>query len=201
MEHLKSDRVLARVIDRIGPLKLTPRRTPPYQSLVHAIIHQQLNGRAARTILNRFLALFGEGDFPDPATVAAMELDRLRAVGLSRAKAAYIQDVARHDLDGSLPSLDACHRLTDAELVRELTAIKGVGQWTVEMLLIFNLGRPDVLPVHDLGVRRGYQVAYTKRRMPEPKELQRHGAKWAPYRSTAALYLWRMADQPDGGEW
>jgi len=97
-------------------------------------------------------------------------------------------------VDGAVPSLVECDRLTDAQLVERLTRIKGVGQWTVEMLLIFNLGRPDVLPVHDLGVRRGFQVAYRKRKLPEPEQLARYGMRWAPYRSTAAWYLWRAAD-------
>jgi len=201
IEHLKSDQVMARIIERIGPVKLIPRRLPSYQSLVHAIIHQQLSGQAAGSILKRFQVLLGNGDFPSPAIVAATELNALRTVGLSKAKAIYIKDVAQRVINGSIPSLEECHQLTDADLVRRLTAINGVGQWTVEMLLIFNLGRPDVLPIHDLGVRRGYQIAYRKRSLPEPEQLQRYGTKWFPYRTTAALYLWRTADFLKDGDW
>jgi 3-methyladenine DNA glycosylase/8-oxoguanine DNA glycosylase len=201
INHLQTDRVMAKVIQRIGPLRLKPRRLPTFQSIVHAIIHQQLSGKAAGTILGRFQALFGNGEFPTADKVVLMELTQLRQAGLSRAKAAYVTGLARMVLDGHIPDLDACHLLTDEELLTKLTTVKGVGRWTVEMLLIFNLGRPDVLPVHDLGVRRGYQVAYRKRSLPSVEHLERFGARWAPYRTTASLYLWRMADFLEDGDW
>ncbi|MCX6996653.1 MAG: DNA-3-methyladenine glycosylase [Kiritimatiellaeota bacterium] len=201
LAHLQSDPVMARVIARIGAVKMRPRRLPPFQALVHAIIHQQLSGQAAATILRRFQALVGDGEFPSPAALADIDQDALRTAGLSRAKASYVKDVARRALDGWIPSLEECGRLSDAELLERLTAIKGVGRWTVEMLLIFNLGRPDVLPVHDLGVRRGYQIAYGKRSLPEPEQLERIGVKWSPHRTTAALYLWRAADFLREGQW
>ena len=201
LEHLRADPALARVIAQAGPVRITARRLPPFQSLVHAIIHQQLSGSAAKTILGRFLGLFAADDFPSPAAVAAMTPEKLRGAGLSGAKVTYVQEVARHTLAGAIPSLADCQALTDAELIARLTAIKGVGRWTAEMFLMFNLGRPDVLPVHDLGVRRGYQIAYAKRKPPTPEQLQRAGAKWAPYRTTAALYLWRAADGVNGGDW
>ena len=113
----------------------------------------------------------------------------------------YIHDLAARAVDRRLPTLKTCDKMTDAELVEVLTDIKGVGRWTVEMLLIFNLGRPDVLPVHDLGVRRGYKIAYRKRSMPTPEQLDRIGVKWSPYRSTAAWYLWRAADFLGNAEW
>ena len=191
---------MAGVMERVGEIKLRARRLSPFQSLVRAVIFQQLNGRAAQTILARFQALFGDGDFPEPAAVAAAAPDTLRTAGLSRAKTSYVREVARYALEGSLPSLAACRGLSDAELVQRLTAIKGVGQWTAEMFLIFNLGRPDVLPIHDLGVRRGCQIAYRKRQLPEPEQLRKVGARWAPHRSTAALYLWRAADFAKDGK-
>jgi DNA-3-methyladenine glycosylase II len=185
---------MARLIERIGPAKLRPRRLPPFQSLVHAIIHQQLNGKAAGTILGRFLALFGGDGFPAPEAVLNHSPERLRSAGLSRPKTSYVLGIAQKAMDGHIPTLDECDRMTDAEILERLTSIKGVGRWTAEMLLIFNLGRPDVLPVHDLGVRKGFQVAYAKRKLPEPDQLARYGARWAPYRTTAACYLWRAAD-------
>jgi DNA-3-methyladenine glycosylase II len=201
MAHLGADPVMARLIDRIGPVKMRPRRLPPFQSLAHAIIHQQLNGQAARTILRRFLALFGSDSFPAPEAVLKQSPERLRSAGLSRPKASYVLGVAQQAVDGHIPTLDECDRMADAEIMERLTSIKGVGRWTAEMLLIFNLGRPDVLPVHDLGVRKGFQFAYRKRRLPEPEQLARYGARWAPHRTAAAWYLWRAADFLDGDGW
>ncbi len=176
--HLRADPAMGRLIDRIGPPKLRPRRLPPFQSLTHAIIHQQLSGKAAGTILERFLALFGNDGFPTPEAVLNASPERLRSAGLSRPKASYVVGIAQSAVDGHIPTLSECDRMTDAELVERLTRIKGVGRWTVEMLLIFNLGRPDVLPVHDLGVRKGFQFAYRKRKLPEPEDLARYGGRW-----------------------
>jgi 3-methyladenine DNA glycosylase/8-oxoguanine DNA glycosylase len=192
---------MARLIDRLGPPKLRPRRLPPFQSLTHAIIHQQLSGQAAGTILRRFLALFGEDGFPAPAAVLEASLERLKSAGLSRPKASYVLGLARKAMDGNIPTLDECDCMTDAEVMERLTSIKGVGRWTAEMLLIFNLGRPDVLPVHDLGVRKGFQFAYGKRKLPEPEQLARYGVRWAPHRTAAAWYLWRATDFLDGAGW
>lgn len=195
------DPVLKRLIEHVGPVALEPRRLEPFRSLVHAIAHQQLNGKAATSIFNRFLALFGEGRFPTPEDLLALERARVRACGFSNAKADYIESIARHAAKGRVPALTQCDQMTDAQLIECLTEIKGVGRWTAEMFLIFNLGRPDVLPVHDFGVRRGFQIAYRKRKMPEPKQLEKHGRRWAPHRTTAALYLYRAADQLKPGEW
>ena len=192
---------MARVIDRVGPLRLRPRRLQPFQSIVRAIIHQQLSGKAAKTILSRFQNLVGNGRFPSASAVANIDNISLRAAGLSRAKAAYIKELAQRVLAGKVPSLGACHRSTDDQLVEQLTDIKGIGRWTVEMLLIFNLGRPDVLPVNDLGVRKGFQIAYKRRKLPEPDHLESFGDRWRPHRTTAALYLWRAADFHRDGEW
>jgi 3-methyladenine DNA glycosylase/8-oxoguanine DNA glycosylase len=198
IEHLKSDRVMADVIQRIGPLKMRPRRISPFQSLAQAIIHQQLSGRAAATILTRFQALFRSSDFPSPQAVLGTDIEILRSAGLSMAKATYIKGLAQRTIEGIVPSLESCESLTDADLVQRLTSIKGVGVWTVQMLLIFNLGRPDVFPIDDLGVRRGYQIAFKKRRLPDPAHLHHIGRRWAPFRTTAALYLWRTTDFQSG---
>jgi DNA-3-methyladenine glycosylase II len=201
LAHLRADPALAGLIDRIGPPKLSPRRVPPFQALSHAIIHQQLSGQAAGTILRRFLALFGSDGFPAPLAVLGASPEQLRSAGLSRPKASYVLGLAQKAVEGYLPTLEECDRMTDAEMIERLTSIKGVGRWTAEMLLIFNLGRPDVLPVHDLGVRKGFQFAYRKRKLPEPEQLARYGVRWAPHRTTAAWYLWRAADFLDGEGW
>ena len=202
IRHLSNaDAVMSKLIARFGAPELEPRRLPPFQSLAHAIIHQQLSGAAAGTILKRFKALFDGKAFPSPDKVIRVDVDRLRTAGLSRPKANYIRDLAQKSLDGIVPTLRECDRLTDADLVERLTSIKGVGRWTVEMLLIFNLGRPDVLPVHDLGVRRGFKIAYRKRTDPTPEQLDKIGIRWLPYRSTAAWYLWRSADFLNDGNW
>ena len=196
-QHLRTDPVMAAIIARIGPIDLQPRRLAPFQAIVQAIVHQQLSGKAAETILRRFTELFPDPAFPSAAAVARMDLEKLRTAGLSRPKAGYLHDLAQKTLAGVIPSLAECDRLDDAELIERFTCVKGVGRWTVEMLLIFNLGRPDVLPVLDLGVRRGFQIAYRKRQLPAPKALERFGRQWAPHRTLAARYLWRAADEPD----
>lgn len=201
MEHIRADVVMASVVERIGPITLSPRRLSTFQSLAQAIIHQQLSGRAAATILSRFQALFGGHGFPAPEQVVRVRLKRLTSAGLSGAKASYIRDIAKRAVCGELPSLEKCDEMKDADLIAQLTEIKGIGRWTAEMLLIFNLGRPDVLPVDDLGVRRGFQVAYRKRKLPQPKQLAKFGEGWSPHRTTAAWYLWRAADFLKKGEW
>jgi len=201
LAHLRTDLAMAGLIDRIGPPKLRPRRLPPFQSLTHAVIHQQLSGQAAGTILGRFRALFGDDGFPTPAAVLKASPERLRSAGLSRPKASYVLGIAQKAVDGHIPTLDECDGMTDVEIVERLTSIKGVGRWTAEMLLIFNLGRPDVLPVDDLGVRKGFQYAYRKRKPPDPEQLARYGVRWAPDRTAAAWYLWRAADLLEGPAW
>ena len=192
--HLSSDPVMSGLIEKVGLIRLRPRRLSPFQSLTQAIIHQQLSGKAAGTILQRFKMLFPDDEFPTPGQVAKTSVDRLRTAGLSRPKAAYIIDLAKRCNAGLIPSLSDCDPLNDEEIIATFTEIKGIGRWTVEMFLIFNLGRPDVLPVHDLGVRRGFQIAYRKRSLPTPEQLAKHGVRWAPHRTHAARYLWRAAD-------
>jgi DNA-3-methyladenine glycosylase II len=193
--HLRSvDPILESLIDKVGPLAFSAKRVPVFHSLVQAIIYQQLSGKAAGTIYARFKALFGSDGGFSAEQVLALDLDRLRLAGLSRPKASYVLGLAERAVSGSLPTLDECDALGDAEIVERLIEIKGVGRWTVEMFLIFNLGRLDVLPVHDLGVRRGFQIAYRKRKMPEPEQLERFGEIWRPYRTVVARYLWRAVD-------
>jgi 3-methyladenine DNA glycosylase/8-oxoguanine DNA glycosylase len=193
-EQLRNcDARLARWLDRIGPIKHKARRLPPFHALLRAIIHQQLSGKAAAAILGRFQALFLNNDLPTPEQILATPPETLRSAGLSRAKLAYIRDLAAKALEGVVPSLPEVDSLTDEELITRLTEIKGVGQWTVEMMLIFDLGRPDVLPVHDLSIRKGFQVVFGKRTLPDPEMVRRYGEVWRPHRTTASLYLWRAS--------
>jgi DNA-3-methyladenine glycosylase II len=193
--HLSRDPVMRRLIRRHGPCALAPLRWSPYEALTRAIAHQQLNGRAAETILARFVALFENGRFPSPADVSAARVARLRRAGFSRGKVRAIKDIARHALAGAVPTRRVAARLDDEAIIEQLTRIHGVGRWTVEMLLIFTLGRPDVLPVDDFGVREGYRLAYGLRERPTPKALRAIGERWKPYRSVAAWYLWRAASE------
>jgi len=190
----KGDPVLGRFIEKIGAIKHKPRGISCFESLVRAITNQQLSGRAAETIFGRFRALFPDCDFPSPARVLAVDAQTLRGVGLSRPKAAYIHDLATRMLNGVVPELAEVQSLSDEEIVSRLTEIKGIGRWTVEMLLIFNLGRPDVLPIHDLSIRKGFKKVFNKRKLPEPLAIERHGERWRPYRTTASLYLWRACE-------
>lgn len=194
--HLsKRCRVMRRLIRAHGPYGLVPEtRRSPFESLVTAVAHQQLNGTAANTILGRFRALFPRKRFPSAAQLADVSDEQLRAAGFSRAKTAAIRDIAAKTLDGTVPTSRAIDALPDEEIIKRLTTVRGVGRWTVEMLLIFKLGRPDVLPVDDFGVRNGYRIAFGLAEMPKPKELLAYGARWRPHATTAAWYLWRAAD-------
>ena len=196
VEHLlRADKKLARVIKQAGPCSLKPSRgTQPWQALVRSVAYQQLNGKAAETIFNRFLALFPETKFPTPQQIVRASDERLRSAGLSRAKAATIKDIAVKTITGVVPDRRTITKLSDAEIIERLTTIRGVGPWTVEMLLMFTLGRPDVLPVTDYGVRSGFAVVHGLEELPSPKELLAYGERWRPHRSAAAWYLWRAAD-------
>lgn len=195
-KHLaKADPVMRRLIKAHGPYKLdAEHKLHPYQSLIRAIAHQQLHGKAAQTILSRFFALFPNSKFPKPEEILAMPHTKLRGVGFSEAKVLAIRDIAQKTIDGIVPTSRAIQKMQNAEIIERLTQIRGVGQWTVEMLLIFKLGREDVLPAGDFGVRNGYRIAYSKRQMPTPKALLKHGKSWEPYGTAAAWYLWRAAD-------
>lgn len=197
-----NDPVMLALARAAGPCDIRPQRgRSPYQSLISSIAHQQLTGRAAATILGRFFALYDEGRYPEPEELLATPDESLRAVGFSRAKAAALRDLAARTLDGTVPPRATLARLPDEEIIERLTAVRGVGRWTVEMFLIFTLGRPDVLPVDDYGVRSGFRIAYRKREIPAPKRLAAFGERWAPYRSTAAWYLWRAVDLHREGRW
>ena len=196
IRHLSSvDPVMRALIRRVGACGLAVRDQQPFETLVRAIAHQQLHGRAAEAILGRFLALFPGRRFPSPAAVAAMAAPRMRRAGFSRGKIRAIKHIARKARDGRVPTRRACHALSDEILIERLTELHGVGQWTVEMLLMFTLGRPDVLPAGDFGVREGFKLAYRRRRQPTPRQLLRHGERWRPYRSVAAWYLWRATEE------
>jgi DNA-3-methyladenine glycosylase II len=189
------DPVMRRLIRKHGPCGLKPRhRRSPFESLVTAIAHQQLNGTAANTILRRFIKLFPGRRFPRPEDLEQVNDEAIRTAGFSRAKIAALRDLAAKSLDGTVPSSREIKKLNDAEIIARLTSVRGIGQWTVEMLLIFQLGRPDVLPIDDFGVRNGFRHAYGLSELPKPKELLARGERWRPHRTTAAWYLWRAAD-------
>ena len=195
-KHLSTvDSVMRRLIREHGPCKLEhePWRSP-FQSLVLAVAHQQLHATAAGNILGRFKKLFPKRRFPKPEDLAKVKDEQLRACGFSFAKIKAIRDIAAKTLDGTIPSSRRIEKLSDEEIIERLTEARGVGRWTVEMLLIFQLGRKDVLPVDDFGVRSGYRAAYKKREMPKPKDLMKFGERWRPHATTAAWYLWRAAD-------
>lgn len=192
---LRVDRSLARVIKQVGPCPLAPRRgVAPWQALVRSVAFQQLNGAAAETIFSRFLALFPGQKFPTPEQILAAPEDKLRGAGLSRAKTAAIKDIAAHTQRGEVPDRRQMNKLDDGQIIERLTAIRGVGPWTVEMLLMFTLGRPDVLPATDYGIRSGFALVYGLKELPAPKVLLAHGERWRPYRTVASWYLWRAVD-------
>jgi len=199
-QHLLADPILGPVVTQVGAMALKPvKGREPYEALVRAIAHQQVHGKAAEAMLNRLIAHAPHDPFPTPAQVLALPEGALRACGFSAAKQAAIMDIAHKSAAGWVPTRRAAARLSDAELIERLVALRGVGRWTVEMLLIFTLGRPDILPVDDFGVREGYRVAAGLEAQPKPKELAAIGEGWAPFRSAASWYLWRAADLNKAG--
>ena len=198
MAHLSAEPRFAALIDRVGPPRLAvDRARSPYQALLRAIAHQQLHGRAAEAILGRLVAAAG-GQVPEPGALLAMPETELRACGFSASKIAALRDLAAQAASGVVPTRRVCARLADDALVERLTRIRGIGRWTVEMLLIFGLGRPDILPVDDFGVREGYRRLVGDAAQLKPRALAAIGAAWAPYRSFAAWYLWRATEVLDG---
>jgi DNA-3-methyladenine glycosylase II len=195
-KHLaKCDPILKSLIREHGKCDLTPElRRSPFQSLVMAVAHQQLNGVAANTILSRFKKLFPGKKFPRAVDLAGVTDEQIRACGFSYSKIKSIRDIAEKTLAGIVPTARQIIKLSDDEIVERLTQVRGVGQWTVEMLLIFQLGRLDVLPAADFGVRTGFRHAYKKRSLPTPKEILAHGEIWRPHRTTASWYLWCVAN-------
>jgi DNA-3-methyladenine glycosylase II len=169
----------------------------PFDALAESIAYQQLSGKAAATIFGRVRALYPRRKYLDPKKILATPDESFRAAGLSRSKIAAVKDLAAKTIDGTVPSARAIARMSDEELILRLTEVRGIGRWTVEMLLLFDLGRPDVWPVDDYGVRKGFAKTFGKRKLPTPKQLMKLGDKWRPYRSIAAWYFWRALDAPE----
>lgn len=191
LNHLRKDHKLAKIIDRVGEFNLSLTKNP-YQSLVEAIITQQLSGKAADSISTRFRAIYGR--FPKPADVMETSDVKLRKAGLSYMKVSYIKDLSKK-VESKEIRLAYMKNLTDEEIIVQLTQVKGIGRWTAEMFLIFSLGRLDVLPVGDLGLKKGIQKLYSLEELPEKEQMERIAEKWKPYRSVATWYLWRSLDE------
>ncbi len=168
----------------------------PFDALAESIAYQQLSGKAAATIFGRVRALYPRRKYLDPEKILATPDESFRAAGLSRSKIAAVKDLAAKTIDGTVPSARAIARMSDEEIILRLTEVRGIGRWTVEMLLLFDLGRPDVWPVDDYGVRKGFAKIFGRRKLPTPKQLMKLGEKWRPYRSVAAWYFWRALDVP-----
>lgn len=200
VRHLgKADPVLSKLMKRAGPFALQTRHLHnPFEALARNIVFQQLHGSAAEAIHGRLIGLFGGGRLRPNDVLEASE-ESLRGVGLSGAKTAALKDLAAKTLDGTVPTLARLKRMDDEEIVERLTQVRGIGRWTVEMLLMFRLGRPDVLPVGDFAVRKGFMVAYGLDEMPKPKALELHAEAWRPYRSVASWYMWRALEHPGQG--
>jgi DNA-3-methyladenine glycosylase II len=201
-DHIKAheflrgiDKRLARVIEKTGTFQFKLDECDSvYESLLEAITYQSISGKAAATIFARIKALGSNGLCPTPAEILAMPNQKLREAGLSNAKAAAMKDLAQKTIDGIVPTLEEAGKLSDAELVKRLISVRGIGAWTVEMFLIFRLGRPDVLPIHDYGVQKGFALTYGKKVIPKPRELAAFGERWRPYRTIASWYMWRAIE-------
>jgi DNA-3-methyladenine glycosylase II len=194
--HLcRADRSLARVIKKAGPFTHRPEKMQqPFHALFRAIVYQQLSGKAAATIFGRIVDLYPAGSGLKPEAILATPDKTLRGAGMSGAKVLAVKDLAAKSLDGTVPSLARLKKMDDAEVISRLVAVRGIGQWSAEMLLIFRLGRPDILPVSDLGVRTGFMLTYGTKSLPMPKEILEHGERWRPFRSVASWYMWRAVD-------
>jgi DNA-3-methyladenine glycosylase II len=196
-ELCRLDPALRPLIERVGPITLEPDAgMSPYQMLGEAIVYQQLTAKAAGTILGRVKALFPRKRFPRPEDLLRMPLPKLRSAGLSRAKALALKDLAAKTRGGVVPSSRQIGKLSNGEIIERLIAIRGIGQWTIEMMLIFKLGRPDVMPATDYGVRKGFARVFGRSELPKPKELLAFSERWKPHRTTVAWYLWRALELP-----
>ncbi len=195
LQHFrKTDSVLAALIDEIGDFKLEKRSNLiPFEALLQSIVYQQLSGHAAASILKRILNIYGDS-YPTPQELLDTDNESLRDCGLSRSKILAVNDLAEKTMQGLLPSQSEIKEMDSEKIIDIFSQVQGIGRWTVEMLLIFNLGHSDILPTTDLGIRRGFSVAYDLQDLPEPKHLLKHGEKWKPYRSIASWYLWQAAD-------
>ena len=189
-EHLKH------LIEETTPFQLKIEAAQsPYETLVEAVTHQSISGKAAATIYGRIKGLSSTGRAPSPQEMLKLRKPVLRKAGLSGAKILAMKDLAQKTIDGIVPSFEEALKLSDEELVKRLVSVRGIGAWTVEMFLIFRLGRPDVLPIHDLGVKKGWAITYGKKHMPKPKELLAFGERWRPYRTVASWYMWRACQR------
>jgi DNA-3-methyladenine glycosylase II len=196
-KHLaERDEHLKRLIQETVPfqLKIEAARSP-YETLLEAVTHQSISGKAAATIFARVKALSSNGGIPTPQEMLKLRKPSLRKAGLSGAKILAMKDLAQKTIDGVVPTLEQAQSLSDEELLKRLVSVRGIGAWTVEMFLIFRLGRPDVLPIHDLGVKKGWSITYGKKHMPKPKELLAFGERWRPYRTVASWYMWRACQR------
>jgi DNA-3-methyladenine glycosylase II len=193
-ELSRADRRLARVIRKVGlfPTK-RPKAQHPFAVLLKAIVYQQLAGKAAAAIFGRVTAL-GVNGFPTPEEILEFEETKLRGAGLSRQKIAAVKDLAARTIDGTVPDLEKIRRMREEEILERLTRVHGIGEWSVQMFLMSQLGRPDILPVQDYGIRKGFQNVYGLDDVPKPKAVLEHGERWRPYRSIASWYLWRAAE-------
>jgi 3-methyladenine DNA glycosylase/8-oxoguanine DNA glycosylase len=191
--HLSGiDKRLASVIERVGEFQFKLDECDSvYESLLEAITHQSIAGKAAQVIFARIVALGIAGRCPTPQELLRVRKPKLRKVGLSFAKIAAVRDLAQKTIDGVVPTIEAAEKMSDEELVERLISVRGIGAWTVEMFLIFRLGRPDVLPIHDYGVQKGFAITYRKKYIPTPRELAAFGERWRPYRTVASWYMWR----------
>src|SRR5271163_1433534 len=192
-EHIsRSDARMADVIRRTGEFQFKLDECESvYESLLEAIAYQSISGKAAATIFARIKALGANRICPTPAEILSAPAQTLREAGLSFAKVAAMKDLAQKTIDGVVPSLEAAQKMSDEELVERLISVRGIGAWTVEMFLIFRLGRPDVLPIHDYAVQKGFAILYRKKAIPKPRELAAFGERWHPYRTVASWYMWR----------
>jgi DNA-3-methyladenine glycosylase II len=196
-KHLaERDECLKRLIAETVPFQMDqdPLQSP-YEALLEAIAYQSISGKAAATIYGRIKALSSNGRAPTPQEMLKLRKPVLRKAGLSGAKIVAMKDLAQKTIAGVVPTLEQAEKLSDEELVERLVSVRGIGAWTVEMFLIFRLGRPDVLPIHDLGVQKGWSVAYGKKHMPTPNELLAFGERWRPYRTVASWYMWRAFER------
>ena len=185
------------MISRVGGSGPAPRPSlSTFEALARSIVYQQLSGKAAETIFQRFRALYPGRRALDPRAVLATHHRRLRGAGLSEAKARSIRDLAVHAARGEIPPVDQLRTMDAEAVVERLTVVRGIGRWTVEMLLIFRIGHPDILPIHDLGIRKGFARITRRSELPEPDTITRRGERWRPYRSVASWYLWRAAELP-----
>jgi DNA-3-methyladenine glycosylase II len=195
--HLAAaDERLKPLIDEMIPFEIDlAQAQSPYEALMESIAYQSISGKAAATIFGRVKALGSNGKAPTPEEMLRLRKPVLRKAGLSGAKILAMKDLAQKTIDGVVPTLEQAAKMSDEELVERLVSVRGIGAWTVEMFLIFRLGRPDVLPIHDLGVKKGWSVAYGKKHMPRPAELLAFGERWRPYRTVASWYMWRAFER------